>query len=55
MLHEIGGILEKVTMVLAEYMGWVRKLLSRLLPEFLEREVIHEVGGIHEVGAQGIL
>ena len=36
-------------------MRWVRKLLSGLLPEFLEREVVHGVGGIHEVGAQFIV
>ena len=35
-------------------MGWVRKLLSRLLPEFLVREVVHRVDEIHEVGAQVI-
>ena len=32
-------------------MRWVRKLFSRLLPEFLGREATHGVDGIHEVGA----
>ena len=31
--------------MLAEYMGWVHKLLLRLLPELLERNVIHWLGG----------
>ena len=29
--------------------------MSRLLPEFLDREVVHGVGGIHEAGAQFIV
>ena len=33
------------------YMRGVRKLLSRLLPEFLGREAIHGVCEIHGVGA----
>ena len=37
---------------LAGYMGWVRKLFCRLLPEFLVVEVVHGVGEKHWVGAQ---
>lgn len=39
------GYLGRRSTVLAEYMGWVRKLLLRLLPELLERNVIHWLGG----------
>ena len=40
---------------LAGYMGWVRKLFCRLLPEFLVVEVVHGVGEKHWVGAKFIV